>query len=76
MLVKASGRTTSTCFQKLAESIQGYLRDQMPMKRETHRDRLIHRQLTGRAARTHTASGPLSLAHGRLSRSHARHAEG
>ncbi|HET7462968.1 MAG TPA: flavodoxin-dependent (E)-4-hydroxy-3-methylbut-2-enyl-diphosphate synthase [Longimicrobium sp.] len=30
------GRTTSTYFQKLAESIQGYLRDQMPVWRETH----------------------------------------
>jgi len=30
------GRTTSTYFQKLAEDIQGYLRDQMPAWRETH----------------------------------------
>jgi (E)-4-hydroxy-3-methylbut-2-enyl-diphosphate synthase len=30
------GRTTSTYFQKLAEDIQGYLRDQMPLWRETH----------------------------------------
>jgi (E)-4-hydroxy-3-methylbut-2-enyl-diphosphate synthase len=30
------GRTTSTYFQKLAEDIQGYLRDQMPIWRETH----------------------------------------
>ncbi|HKP76133.1 MAG TPA: flavodoxin-dependent (E)-4-hydroxy-3-methylbut-2-enyl-diphosphate synthase [Longimicrobiaceae bacterium] len=30
------GRTTSTYFQKLAEEIQGYLRDQMPLWRETH----------------------------------------
>ena len=30
------GRTTSTYFQTLAESIQGYLRDQMPVWRETH----------------------------------------
>src|SRR4051795_12699581 len=30
------GRTTSTYFQKLAENIQGYLRDQMPLWRETH----------------------------------------
>ena len=30
------GRTTSTYFQKLAEDIQGYLRDQMPVWRETH----------------------------------------
>jgi (E)-4-hydroxy-3-methylbut-2-enyl-diphosphate synthase len=30
------GRTTSTYFQQLAESIQGYLRDQMPVWRETH----------------------------------------
>jgi len=30
------GRTTSTYFQKLAEEIQGYLRDQMPVWRETH----------------------------------------
>jgi (E)-4-hydroxy-3-methylbut-2-enyl-diphosphate synthase len=30
------GRTTSTYFQKLAEDIEGYLRDQMPLWRETH----------------------------------------
>ena len=30
------GRTTSTYFQKLAEDIQGYLRDQMPVWRDTH----------------------------------------
>jgi len=30
------GRTTSDYFQKLAEDIQGYLRDQMPVWRETH----------------------------------------
>ncbi|HEX6909956.1 MAG TPA: flavodoxin-dependent (E)-4-hydroxy-3-methylbut-2-enyl-diphosphate synthase [Longimicrobium sp.] len=30
------GRTTSTYFQQLAESIQTYLRDQMPAWRETH----------------------------------------
>jgi (E)-4-hydroxy-3-methylbut-2-enyl-diphosphate synthase len=30
------GRTTSTYFQKLAEDIQGYLREQMPVWRETH----------------------------------------
>ena len=30
------GRTTSTYFQKLAEDIQGYLRDQMPVWRERH----------------------------------------
>ncbi len=30
------GRTTSTYFQKLAEDIQGYLRDQMPSWRDTH----------------------------------------
>ncbi|HVH13459.1 MAG TPA: flavodoxin-dependent (E)-4-hydroxy-3-methylbut-2-enyl-diphosphate synthase, partial [Longimicrobium sp.] len=30
------GRTTSTYFQQLAESIQTYLRDQMPVWRETH----------------------------------------
>jgi (E)-4-hydroxy-3-methylbut-2-enyl-diphosphate synthase len=30
------GRTTSTYFQKLAETIQGYLRDQMPLWRERH----------------------------------------
>jgi (E)-4-hydroxy-3-methylbut-2-enyl-diphosphate synthase len=30
------GRTTSTYFQQLAESIQNYLRDQMPVWRETH----------------------------------------
>jgi (E)-4-hydroxy-3-methylbut-2-enyl-diphosphate synthase len=30
------GRTTSTYFQKLAEQIQGYLRDQMPIWREKH----------------------------------------
>ncbi len=30
------GRTTSTYFQKLAEDIQTYLRDQMPVWRETH----------------------------------------
>ncbi|HEX2094940.1 MAG TPA: flavodoxin-dependent (E)-4-hydroxy-3-methylbut-2-enyl-diphosphate synthase [Longimicrobiaceae bacterium] len=30
------GRTTSTYFQKLAEDIQGYLREQMPIWRETH----------------------------------------
>jgi (E)-4-hydroxy-3-methylbut-2-enyl-diphosphate synthase len=30
------GRTTSTYFQKLAEDIQGYLRDQMPLWRDTH----------------------------------------
>jgi (E)-4-hydroxy-3-methylbut-2-enyl-diphosphate synthase len=30
------GRTTSTYFQKLAEQIQGYLRDQMPLWRERH----------------------------------------
>jgi (E)-4-hydroxy-3-methylbut-2-enyl-diphosphate synthase len=30
------GRTTSTYFQKLAEDIQGYLKDQMPSWRETH----------------------------------------
>ncbi len=31
------GRTTSTFFQEMAEQIQGYLRDQMPVWRETHR---------------------------------------
>jgi (E)-4-hydroxy-3-methylbut-2-enyl-diphosphate synthase len=30
------GRTTSTYFQKLAEDIQGYLREQMPLWREKH----------------------------------------
>ncbi len=30
------GRTTSTYFQKLAEQIQGYLREQMPVWRERH----------------------------------------
>jgi (E)-4-hydroxy-3-methylbut-2-enyl-diphosphate synthase len=30
------GRTTSTYFQKLAEQIQGYLREQMPVWREKH----------------------------------------
>ncbi|HET6228448.1 MAG TPA: flavodoxin-dependent (E)-4-hydroxy-3-methylbut-2-enyl-diphosphate synthase [Longimicrobiaceae bacterium] len=30
------GRTTSTYFQKLAEDIQGYLKDQMPSWRDTH----------------------------------------
>jgi len=30
------GRTTSTYFQKLAEDIQTYLRDQMPVWRQTH----------------------------------------
>jgi (E)-4-hydroxy-3-methylbut-2-enyl-diphosphate synthase len=30
------GRTTSTYFQKLAEEIQGYLREQMPVWRESH----------------------------------------
>jgi (E)-4-hydroxy-3-methylbut-2-enyl-diphosphate synthase len=30
------GRTTSTLFQELAEDIQGYLRDQMPIWRETY----------------------------------------
>jgi (E)-4-hydroxy-3-methylbut-2-enyl-diphosphate synthase len=30
------GRTTSTFFQKMAEDIQGYLRDQMPSWREHH----------------------------------------
>jgi (E)-4-hydroxy-3-methylbut-2-enyl-diphosphate synthase len=30
------GRTTSTYFQKLAEDIQGYLREQMPLWREAH----------------------------------------
>jgi (E)-4-hydroxy-3-methylbut-2-enyl-diphosphate synthase len=30
------GRTTSTYFQTLAEDIQGYLRSQMPVWRETH----------------------------------------
>jgi (E)-4-hydroxy-3-methylbut-2-enyl-diphosphate synthase len=30
------GRTTSTFFQKMAEDIQGYLRDQMPLWREHH----------------------------------------
>lgn len=30
------GRTTSTYFQKLAEDIQHYLRDQMPLWRDTH----------------------------------------
>jgi (E)-4-hydroxy-3-methylbut-2-enyl-diphosphate synthase len=30
------GRTTSTFFQQMAEDIQGYLRDQMPVWRETH----------------------------------------
>jgi (E)-4-hydroxy-3-methylbut-2-enyl-diphosphate synthase len=30
------GRTTSTYFQKLAEDIQGYLRDQMPVWRDSH----------------------------------------
>lgn len=30
------GRTTSDYFQRLAESIQNYLRDQMPIWRETH----------------------------------------
>jgi (E)-4-hydroxy-3-methylbut-2-enyl-diphosphate synthase len=30
------GRTTSTFFQKMAEDIQGYLRDQMPIWRDIH----------------------------------------
>jgi (E)-4-hydroxy-3-methylbut-2-enyl-diphosphate synthase len=30
------GRTTSTFFQEMAEQIQNYLRDQMPVWRETH----------------------------------------
>jgi (E)-4-hydroxy-3-methylbut-2-enyl-diphosphate synthase len=30
------GRTTSTYFQKLAQDIEGYLREQMPLWRETH----------------------------------------
>ena len=30
------GRTTSTFFQELADRIQGYLREQMPMWRERH----------------------------------------
>jgi (E)-4-hydroxy-3-methylbut-2-enyl-diphosphate synthase len=30
------GRTTSTYFQKLAQDIEGYLRDQMPVWRERH----------------------------------------
>ncbi len=30
------GRTTSTLFQKMAEDIQGYLRDQMPLWRDDH----------------------------------------
>ena len=30
------GRTTSTFFQKMAEDIQNYLRDQMPLWRESH----------------------------------------
>jgi (E)-4-hydroxy-3-methylbut-2-enyl-diphosphate synthase len=30
------GRTTSTFFQKMAEDIQGYLREQMPVWRERH----------------------------------------
>jgi (E)-4-hydroxy-3-methylbut-2-enyl-diphosphate synthase len=30
------GRTTSTYFQKLAEDIQGYLREQMPLWRDRH----------------------------------------
>jgi (E)-4-hydroxy-3-methylbut-2-enyl-diphosphate synthase len=30
------GRTTSTLFQKMAEDIQGYLREQMPLWRATH----------------------------------------
>jgi (E)-4-hydroxy-3-methylbut-2-enyl-diphosphate synthase len=30
------GRTTSTYFQKLAEDIQGYIREQMPVWREAH----------------------------------------
>ena len=30
------GRTTSTFFQKMAEDIQNYLRDQMPIWRESH----------------------------------------
>ena len=30
------GRTTSTFFQQMAEDIQGYLREQMPVWRETH----------------------------------------
>ena len=30
------GRTTSTYFQKLAEDIQGYLREQMPVWKQTH----------------------------------------
>jgi (E)-4-hydroxy-3-methylbut-2-enyl-diphosphate synthase len=30
------GRTTSTLFQKMAEDIQGYLREQMPLWREHH----------------------------------------
>jgi (E)-4-hydroxy-3-methylbut-2-enyl-diphosphate synthase len=30
------GRTTSTFFQKMAEDIQGYLREQMPLWRENH----------------------------------------
>jgi (E)-4-hydroxy-3-methylbut-2-enyl-diphosphate synthase len=31
------GRTTSTFFQQMAEDIQGYLREQMPVWRERHR---------------------------------------
>jgi (E)-4-hydroxy-3-methylbut-2-enyl-diphosphate synthase len=30
------GRTTSTFFQRMAEDIQGYLREQMPVWRERH----------------------------------------
>ena len=30
------GRTTSTFFQEMAQQIQGYLKDQMPIWRETH----------------------------------------
>jgi (E)-4-hydroxy-3-methylbut-2-enyl-diphosphate synthase len=30
------GRTTSTFFQRMAEDIQGYLREQMPVWREAH----------------------------------------
>ena len=30
------GRTTSTFFQEMAQQIQGYLKDQMPVWRETH----------------------------------------
>jgi (E)-4-hydroxy-3-methylbut-2-enyl-diphosphate synthase len=30
------GRTTSTFFQRMAEDIQGYLREQMPVWKETH----------------------------------------